>query len=277
MKTWLLRSAIVLLAGGLSLTACKDDDPARSDDVTLRETSLGPVLTAHTGQTLYLFQGDINGTPTCTGNCATNWFPFYAGEVPSLGDGLALADFGVVTRGDDARPQTTYKGWPLYTFRGDVAPGQTSGENSNNRWSVAKADYSVFLADAQLVGHDAKPYDSLSVSGFGQTQYLTDAQGRTLYRFTRDKNNTNTFTLPNLSNNTTWPIFEGPVSNVPSSLNKADFGTIQVGTRTQVTYKGWPLYYFGQDGGTRGSTKGVSFPRPGIWPTVNARTPRAPL
>lgn len=277
MKTWLFRSAVVLLTGGIFLTACQDNDPGFADDVALRETSLGPVLAAHTGQTLYIFQGDIGGTPTCTGNCATNWFPFYAGEVPSVGEGLTAADFGVVNRGDDARLQTTYKGWPLYTFRGDLAPGQTNGENSNNRWSVAKTTYSVLLADAQLLGHDGKPYDSLSVSGFGNTQYLTDAQGRTLYRFTRDKRNTNTFTQPNLGNNTIWPIFEGPVTDVPSSLNRADFGTIQVGGRTQVTYKGWPLYYFGQDAGVRGSTKGVSFPRPGIWPTVNARTPAAPL
>jgi predicted lipoprotein with Yx(FWY)xxD motif len=276
MKTWLFRSAAVLLTGGFFLTACQDNDPGPADDVALRETSLGPVLTAHTGQTLYLFQSDIDGTAKCTGDCANNWFPFYAGEVPSLGAGLDTANFGVIIR-SDARPQTTYRGWPLYTFRADLTPGQTSGENSNNRWSVAKANYSVQLADAQFVGHDGKPYDSKLQPGFGNTQYLVDAQGRTLYIFSNDRRNKNNFTRPDLSNNTTWPIFEGSVTEVPSLLNKADFGTIQVAGKTQVTYKGWPLYYFGQDAGQRASTKGVSFPRPGIWPAATPLTPAAPL
>jgi len=35
---------------------------------------------------------------------------------------------------------------------------------------------------------------------------------------------------------------------VPSILDKTKFGSINIVGRTQLTYKGWPLYYFGQDG-----------------------------
>ncbi len=56
---------------------------------------------------------------------------------------------------------------------------------------------------------------------------------------------------------------------------KNDFGKIDVYGRTQLTYKGWPLYYFGQDS-VRGDNKGISFPAPGVWPIANENTPVAP-
>jgi predicted lipoprotein with Yx(FWY)xxD motif len=276
MKYRPFRLAIALLSGVWLLASCQSDNPGPADDVALRETTLGPVLTAYTGQTLYLFQSDVGGQSNCTGECNGTWYPFYAGEVPSLSTGLDTAFFDVLYR-PDGRIQTTYRGWPLYTFRGDATPGQTRGENANGRWLVARPDYAVVWADAQLVGHDGQPYTSQYQGGFGNTQYLVDGQGRTLYIFSRDRRNTNTFTRPDLSNNATWPVFSGPITTIPSGMNAADFGTIRVGTQTQVTYKGWPLYYFGQDAGQRGATKGVSFPRPGVWPVVTAQTAAAPL
>lgn len=42
-----------------------------------------------------------------------------------------------------------------------------------------------------------------------------------------------------------------------------------------MTYKGWPLYYFGQDE-ARGDNYGVGFPAAGIWPIVNPDTEVAP-
>jgi len=40
--------------------------------------------------------------------------------------------------------------------------------------------------------------------------------------------------------------------------------------------QGWPLYYFGQDGQTRGANKGISFPAPAIWPVPFKDIARAP-
>ncbi|MGI8635373.1 MAG: hypothetical protein ACR2KZ_08215 [Segetibacter sp.] len=35
-----------------------------------------------------------------------------------------------------------------------------------------------------------------------------------------------------------------------------------------MTYKGWPMYYFGADSMKRGLNKGVSVPAPGVWPAI---------
>lgn len=58
-------------------------------------------------------------------------------------------------------------------------------------------------------------------------------------------------------------------------MSATDFGEIDVHGKMQLTYKGWPLYYFGQDQ-NRGETKGVSVPAPGVWPIVNMNTSQAP-
>jgi len=46
-------------------------------------------------------------------------------------------------------------------------------------------------------------------------------------------------------------------------LNNSDFGTINVFGRTQLTYKEWSLYYFGQDSERR-DNKEISFPTPDV-------------
>jgi predicted lipoprotein with Yx(FWY)xxD motif len=53
---------------------------------------------------------------------------------------------------------------------------------------------------------------------------------------------------------------------VPSTLDKSLFSSIDVFGKKQLTYKGWPLYYFQQDAGIRGANKGISFPAPAVWP-----------
>jgi hypothetical protein len=45
---------------------------------------------------------------------------------------------------------------------------------------------------------------------------------------------------------------------VPSILNKTLFAVTTVFNKKQLTYNGWPLYYFGADGKIRGNNKGVS-------------------
>jgi len=45
------------------------------------------------------------------------------------------------------------------------------------------------------------------------------------------------------------------------------FAIINLYGKHQLTYKGWPLYYFAGDTKTRGSTKGITIPTPGSkWP-----------
>lgn len=265
------------------MVACSDDDnptpPEPKPGVQIaNNATLGKIMTDSAGRTLYFFSDDTKDSSTCYGGCLAAWPVFYVAN-PTFGDtSLHAADFGVTTRRDGSK-QTTYKGYPLYYFAQDAAPGDVNGEGVGGIWFVAKTDYTVMLNSAQLVGHDGLNYNSQFVQGDEITKYLTDALGRTLYGFKPDKFNVNTYTKPDFSNNAIWPIYEvAEIKSIPSTLQKNDFDTIHVFNRVQLTYKGRPLYYFGQDNNQRGSTKGVSFPNPGqgIWPTVNGNTTPAP-
>jgi len=44
-------------------------------------------------------------------------------------------DFGTITR-EDGKKQTTFRGYPLYYWAGDKAPGDTKGQGVGNVWYV---------------------------------------------------------------------------------------------------------------------------------------------
>ena len=277
------RSLLLCVVGGLLLltAACTHDHedlpPAVTNNVQLKQNNqLGSILTDVNGKTLYFFSNDANGQSACSGGCATAWPVFYV-DAPTLPAGLAGSDFGSITRAD-GKPQTTYKGWPLYYYSKDSVAGDVKGEAVGGKWFTAKPDYTVMLAYTQLIGNDTKHYTSKYVEGDEVTPYLTDAYGHTLYAFKNDRFNANKYTKSDFSNNATWPIDSlGAVQGVPSLFNSADFNKINVFGKNQITFRGWPLYYFGPDSSKRGNTKGVSVPTPGVWPIVNQNTtPAAP-
>ncbi len=121
------------------------------------------------------------------------------------------------------------------------------------------------LVNAQLTGNDGKNYKSDYTEGTGRTIYFSDGLGRTLYAFKNDKMNKNNFTKSDFSNNSIWPVYENIKVVVPSTLDKTLFGSTDSYTKKQMTYKGWPLYYFGADSTIRGRNKGVSVGSPGTW------------
>lgn len=220
------------------------------------------------------FSDDYTGASACSSvDCLNAWPIFYAESI-IVDSGLETTDFKTITR-SDGKKQTTYKGWPLYYFINDINVGDIFGDNVGNEWFIAKPDYSLMYVYAQLLGDDGNNYISDYTLGNGETGYMVDIQGKTLYTFVNDSNNTNTFTHSNFDNNTIWTIVEITLDKIPSNLTNSDFGTIDVFGKTQLTYRGWPLYYFGQDI-NRGDNKGVSFPNPGVWPVANIFTTIAP-
>jgi predicted lipoprotein with Yx(FWY)xxD motif/plastocyanin len=241
--------------------------PTPAADVRLSEDpELGMILTDAEGYTLYYFTRDaLPDTSFCTGGCVTNWPLFYAADL-TVGEGLDSADFSSIEH-PDVGMQTTYKGWPLYYFNNDLNPGETNGEAVGNVWFVAKPDYSIMLMDNVLVGQDGVTYNSSYEPGEEVVQYFVDGSGRTLYIFINDNFNQNNFTNPDFSNDAVWPIYEEGLGSVASTLDRSMFDSINVFGRRQLTYNGWPLYYFGGDS-LRGDTKGVSVPSPGIWPVA---------
>ena len=236
--------------------------------------TLGSILTDSAGNTLYFFSPDATDNSSCTGGCIAAW-PVYYTPTATTDAGLSASDFATITR-TDGLLQTTYKGWPLYYYQNDSKAGDVNGEAVNSVWFVAKPDYSLMLMNNQLVGADTKQYKSDLTEGAGVTQYFTDDKGRTLYAFSPDSFNVNKFTKSDFSNNAVWPIYEmADVKSIPSTVTASDVAVIDVFGKKQLTYKGWPLYYFGQDA-KRGDTKGVSVPAPGVWPYVNLSSPTAP-
>ena len=247
-------------------------EPAPEPESTVKlaeDATFGKILTDPDGTSLYFFSLDTKDTSACLAGCLNAWPVFYSEEI-IVDAGLDAGDFATIDRTDGAK-QTTYKGWPLYYFAGDGAAGDTSGDGVNDVWYIGKPDYSVMYVRSQLVGHDAVNYLGDYSEGDGQTFYITDGEGRTLYGYVQDTSNNNNYTNADFSNDSVWPIFETTLDRVPSILDVADFGSITVFGRTQLTYKGWPMYYFGQDE-NRGDNKGVSFPGPGIWPILNIDT-----
>ncbi|WP_293947321.1 hypothetical protein [Sphingobacterium sp. UBA7249] len=236
-------------------------------------SQFGSILTDENGKTLYFFSNDTKGSSTCSGNCLATWPVYYSSEA-STDVKIDKSLLGEIIR-EDGSKQSTFKGWPLYYYAGDSQSGQAKGDAVNKIWYVAKPDYLLMVANAQLIGHDGKNYLGDYTEGTGKTIYLTDDKGRTLYAFKPDKFNKNNYTEPDFSNDAIWPIYQKETGSLPSLVGSADIAVISVFGKKQLTYKGWPIYYFGQDQ-QRGDNKGISFPRVGVWPILNDNTAIAP-
>ena len=233
--------------------------------------TLGSYLTDKDGNALYFFANDADGANNCTGGCIANWPVFNASGLSQakLVDGSVMADFDSITSANGK--QLTYKGWPLYYYApGGVREksGMTSGEAVGGVWFVAKPDYTIMMANLQLLGANGKNYTvsptNIYTEGLGKSIYFTDAKGRTLYIFANDSANINKYTTSAITAVTSaWPVYNTDKVVVPSNLDKTLFGNITVFGYKQLTYKGWPIYYFTPDvdvttGKYRGYNKGVS-------------------
>jgi hypothetical protein len=65
--------------------------------------------------------GRMFGISTCTGACTQTWKPF-----PAPANAVPSGYWEVISR-EDGSKQWVYGGYPLYTFIGDVKPGQMNG------------------------------------------------------------------------------------------------------------------------------------------------------
>jgi len=117
------------------------DDEAASGDasVDVATTSLGEVLVGADGMTLYMFDPDAQGDPTCYDDCATAWPPLVAEGDPTVGEGLDDALVGTVERTDGSM-QVTYNDWPLYYWQDDTAAGDVTGQAVGEKWWVVGTD-----------------------------------------------------------------------------------------------------------------------------------------
>jgi predicted lipoprotein with Yx(FWY)xxD motif len=277
----------LLPAAFIFSSSCKrepQNTPKPRTDIHLdSNVTVGKHIVDKDGRSLYYFSNDVNGQSACTGGCLTNWPVFFADTTTTtFSDGLLAADFKTITTTTGAK-QTTYKGWPLYYYSpsgiAELA-GETKGEGVGGIWFVAKSNYSITIANYQLTGANGTNYLSNYTAGDGRTNYLCDEKGNTLYFFAKDSLYKNKYTKSDFSNNAVWPVYETDNITVPSTLDKSLFKVVVFNGRNQLTYKGWPLYFYGPDGFVRGINKGITIPPTlpvgSLWPVANKDVVTAP-
>lgn len=97
---------------------------------------MGDVVTTPTGWVVYRFDKDSAkpSMASCNGTCAKIWPPVLTSGTPRI-IGVDQSLVGKVKRAD-GRWQVTLKGWPLYEYWGDPAPGKWKGQGVGGSWWV---------------------------------------------------------------------------------------------------------------------------------------------
>jgi predicted lipoprotein with Yx(FWY)xxD motif len=267
--------AALALVGGLALAACGSGSSstqsagptpasqASTNDATLvvntGDTSLGKVLTAPDGRTLYGFMKDTPTHSACVGACATTWAPVVVGAHWNVGAGLDRSKFSVITR-DNGDRQVVAGKWPLYTFSGDAKAGDTNGQGSGGNWYAVGTDTKLITsasASPTSVPNDGygqtpstapapKPADASVQTGMTSLgNVLVDATGHTLYGLTKDTKGTSTCVGACA---TAWPPVTVSSATLPAGLDVKLFSVISRPDGTYQLQAGtWPLYRFAGD------------------------------
>jgi predicted lipoprotein with Yx(FWY)xxD motif len=246
-------AAVALTALALTVAACGNDSgqagsaygnqatattpatPASSPVQTVvlkaETTRAGMVLASGSGLTLYYFSADKpgSGTSVCTGGCAAAWPPLAAPVKAPAGVRLP-GPLGMITRSGGVR-QVTLNGLPVYTYVGDKAPGQVTGDGKEGAWHVIKLSAS-------------QPVKALKVAHTPAGTVLASSRGLTLYYFGQDKPHSGKSACTGACA-TAWPPLAAPVK-APAGVHLP--GKLGVITRPnglkQVTLNGFPLYFY---------------------------------
>lgn len=138
----------------------------RTATLTIKATKIGKVLTDTKGDTLYWYAKDTKGRPsTCTGPCLAAW-PAVTGKAVAA-PGVKFA--GVLGSVTDANGtvQATYNGYPLYTYKQDMAPGQTAGNGAGGVWHVITGTNLAAAASSGMGSSGSTKSSGSSGSGYG--------------------------------------------------------------------------------------------------------------
>ncbi len=130
-----MKRVIIGLAAAIAMTtAAYAADPAKT-----MQTSAGDILVAPNGMTLYIYDRDTKGASTsaCTGGCIANWPPFVAASGAMAEGDYTIVD--VTDKDGKAEKMWAYKGMPLYFWKNDSKPGDTTGDGVGGVWHVVKA------------------------------------------------------------------------------------------------------------------------------------------
>jgi predicted lipoprotein with Yx(FWY)xxD motif len=233
--------AVVPVTGGTTVSVGKND-------------SLGSFLVDDKGMTLYLFTKDTANVSNCYDKCATSWPPLLTTGNPVADNGVDASKLGTTTR-KDGSIQLTYNGWPLYYYQKDKAPGDVIGQDVGDVWFVIspagdKVESAAQATEAPAATQAPASSAAATTVSLGKNDklgsFLVGDKGMTLYLFTKD--------TPNTSNcydkcATAWPPLL--TTGEPAAGEGVDASLLRTTKRTdgtvQVTYNGWPLYYYQKD------------------------------
>ncbi|MFC9154430.1 SCO0930 family lipoprotein [Streptomyces bauhiniae] len=220
---------------------------------------LGNVLTDGSGLTLYRFDKDTAEPPktNCDGDCATTWPPVPADDA-NAGAGIDKAMLGEVTRADGTK-QLTIGGWPAYRYAKDLNSGDVNGQGVGGKW-FALAPNGKKASLTSLPGLSVRKDPKLG-------DIVVDKNGRTVYRFLKDK------AWPKSVSNCTgaclekWPAV-APVSedDTQGVKKKGLMPFTRPDGVKQMSVNCWPIYTFTGDkapGDTNGQGVG------GTWYAVS--------
>lgn len=198
---------------------------------------MGSFLVGPNGMTLYIFTPDPLDSSVCYAQCAANWPPLLvdSADAVTVADGIP-GEVGTIVRTDNTI-QVTYNGLPLYYWVRDAAPGDTKGEGVGNVWWIVPPATVASFHDPEL------------------GSILVGPTGLTVYTFTKDE-----MGVSNCYDQcaTNWPplLVDSADAVVAGENLLGEFGTTERTDGTiQVTYNGWPLYYW-KDDAVRGDASG---------------------
>jgi len=120
--------------GGVTPTNSSTGSVIKTATATVNGTSV-TILTNAQGLTLYYRTSDAPPSTVCSGGCAGAWPPLLMSGSSTPTSTTSLS--GKLTIVADANGnQVEYNGHPLYTYSGDTAAGQTTGEGAGGVWHV---------------------------------------------------------------------------------------------------------------------------------------------
>ena len=265
-----MRKTLLVAAALLSLAACSNTvdgeaggtastTPAATSSVSaagasisvkLAETSLGPILAGADGRTLYGFTNDLRGQTACFGTCAEAWPPVVVGPDWTVGPELDSGVFSTVDRGDGTNQLVAGK-WPLYYYSGDAAPGDVAGQGSGRVWFAVGADALLVRDTPEASGQGDTAGDaSIQLAETSAGEVLVDANGQSLYAFTKDVDGTPTCADACAD---AWPPATTDADLVAGEgLDRDVFFLVPALDEGQQLKAGiWPLYRFAGDEASR--------------------------
>jgi predicted lipoprotein with Yx(FWY)xxD motif len=165
-----------------------------------------------------------------------------------VGVGVERAEVARFHR-QDGSWQTSYKGFPLYHRAAEAGSRAVDGDGLRDglggQWFLAR-DYLAFLASSRVTAPDGQ---------LREQTFLTDGYGRTLYVCLDDRPGSASAAPESacdaacLVQRPAWHAAATLRSTaLPSAVMAAALGSmVRSDGSVQLTYRGWPLYYFRGD------------------------------